>query len=95
MNLLPIGSIVKLRDNDNRMMIIGFHPENDKGEKRDYVAVVYPMGMMGIESMLFFNNSDIEEVVFQGYLNRQHETLLKLMEDLYEELENNNTKENL
>ena len=43
---LPIGSVVKLKDGQKRLMITGFLPieQNEKGEKNvwDYSGCLYP-----------------------------------------------------
>ena len=66
---LPIGSVVKIgeSDSDSLFMIAGYLPENDAGERRDYIAVHFPIGVLSKETYFFFNHCAIYEVVYEGY----------------------------
>lgn len=66
-NLLPIGSIVQLKDTGYRVMICG-RVLGKSGEDTlyDYVACQYPQGLTDAE-LLFFNRDDIQETYFIGF----------------------------
>ena len=66
-DLLPIGSIVQLRDMERRVMICG-RVVCRSGEDKiyDYIACVYPEGIMGGEELTFFDRDAIEGVFFIG-----------------------------
>jgi len=49
------------------------------GTFKDYVGVVYPTGL-NPEDALFFNHSDIDEVVFTGYSDGEEERYIKIYE---------------
>jgi len=64
-------------------MIVGRGVSVDNGEEgnvfKDYVGVVYPTGL-NPEDALFFNHSDIDEVVFTGYADEEEERYIKIYE---------------
>lgn len=81
MNLiLPIGSVVKIRDVNNPIMIFGFLQQSaaKPGLVVDYVGVPYPVGNVNIGMQLGFQMTDITEVLFEGYRT----DAFKSMEDL-------------
>lgn len=75
--LLPIGSIVSLKQAKKRVMISGYFQiaENDQEDKEyDYCGVPYPEGNIGTEFQVLFQHSDIDSVFFKGFedIERQH-----------------------
>jgi hypothetical protein len=68
-DLLPIGSVVKLKGAKRLVMIFGVMQSSaSRPELRhDYIAVSYPEGHMDPRLHLGFQHEDIEEVVFRGY----------------------------
>ena len=70
-DFLPVGSVVRLKDEDRLFAIAGFCqalPEDD-AEIFDYAAVPYPYGYINSDMLFLFNNDDIDEIKFTGYLN--------------------------
>lgn len=81
MDLLPIGSIFNIKGAPNLdFMIAGYFPESDKGEKKTYIAVKYPAGIVDKEEFFFVNNEDIENVSFEGYKGKSFDALKLLIE---------------
>ncbi len=82
--LLPIGSIVKVKNIEQRMMIIGvLQIEKGAPEKSfDYAAVPYPEGLHDMRLNIGFNHSNIEEVVFRGYEDKERKAFLVVLEAL-------------
>ena len=73
-SLLPIGSIVVLKEGYKKLMIIGRMQLQGKEERLwDYLGVLYPEGYLGEGYTFLFNNEDIEEVFFEGYSNLEEE----------------------
>ncbi|MBJ8325503.1 DUF4176 domain-containing protein [Streptococcus pacificus] len=71
--LLPLGTIVYLQDSLTKVMIIGRGPEfnlDDQEVYSDYVGVVYPEGINPDDS-IFFNQENIEKVVFEGFKDEE------------------------
>ena len=67
--ILPIGSVVTLKNLDFPVMIFGFLQKNGFQPERyvDYIGVPYPVGNVGMEAQLGFQMEDITEVLFEGY----------------------------
>ena len=64
--LLPLGSVVKLKNEEQKIMIISRLPlYNNKGNIGyfEYEACLFPNGQVD-QQMYFFNKTDIDKVVF-------------------------------
>ena len=82
--LLPIGSVVLLKDATKKLVIIGILQVNP-GENKiyDYLGVPYPEGYVGSDNNFLFNHSDINDIIFSGYENPEREAFIKAMDILY------------
>lgn len=83
MEILPIGSVVRLNNGDIKLMIMSRAPlHNQDGVIGyfDYAACVYPQGQTD-QQAYFFNQEDIEEIYFKGYIDEQE----KAFQEKYEE----------
>ena len=79
-NLLPIGTVVLLHNGTIDVMIIGRFPlYNQEGTIGyfDYVACLYPTGAAN-EELLYFNQENIEKVIFEGYHSEKEDDLQEL-----------------
>lgn len=65
----PIGSVVKLKDLNEPVMIIGRMIISADKRAFDYVGVLYPVGYLGDEKVLCFNHDEVVDEVHIGYLN--------------------------
>ena len=69
-HLLPVGSLVKVEGEENRLMIIGFNTmDEETGRVFDYCGCFYPVGFLGPDRIANFNHSDIEIIYAVGYLD--------------------------
>jgi len=78
--ILPIGSIVHLKDGNIDLMITSrAQLFNDKGRLGyfDYAAVFYPTGVTEENKFVFFNREDIQAVIFEGYRNEEEKHFSK------------------
>ena len=76
----PIGTVVKILEGEEaKFMIVGYFPQNEKGEQRDYVSVRYPMGASNNNVYFFFNPEHIKEVIFEGYKSEEFNAFLRLV----------------
>lgn len=74
--LLPIGSVIELKDKVNiPLMIIGYKPTKEDGSVKDYAAVIYPIGCIDNKTFLIFDHTEIAKVIFEGYSNQAFDTL--------------------
>lgn len=89
--LLPIGSVVKLRELDKNIMIFGVLQQipNNENEIFDYVGVFYPEGHHDSRLHLGFNHGDIEKIVCRGFEDKQRETFIKILDFVSEKVKNN------
>lgn len=84
--VLPIGTIVVLKNVDYYVMVIGFYQES----VLKYIGVIYPIGFVPLNQNICFEKNQIETVVFFGYIHSFHETFsTKLRESITNEVMNN------
>ena len=67
-NLLPIGSVVLLKEANKRLMITG-RLQTKMGDPTiyEYSGCYYPEGITGADSMFFFNHDAIAAVFYIGF----------------------------
>ncbi len=87
--LLPIGSVVKLRNvEEQSVMITGYCVR--KAEEReklfDYCGCFHPIGMMSSDQTLMFNHDQIEMVKSVGYINEESYVVIPKMEEILAQL---------
>ena len=81
--LLPIGSIVYLKEGIRKLMIIGYKvaKKDNPDLFYDYIGVLYPEGFASEHGYLLFNHNDINDLVFTGYNNSERQDFLKLLDE--------------
>lgn len=97
-NLLPVGSVVLLKEATKKLMIMGiFQVNSDENRIYDYIGVPYPEGFLGAENNFLFDHEDINDIIFTGYSNPEREIFMEAMNMLYEKeaAEFNEQKEEL
>lgn len=85
-DLLPIGTIVLLKDGEKRLMINGIMQTDagGTGKNYDYMGVLYPEGHIGEGFQYLFNYEDIEKIVFRGYEDSERDSFLNKLSNMYE-----------
>ena len=84
--MLPVGSVVLLKEATRYIIIIGYAPVEEGSTKiYDYLGCAYPIGVIGHDRSLLFDKSQIDKVIFEGY---QDEEGKKFVETLTKEMEN-------
>ncbi|MBQ9072545.1 MAG: DUF4176 domain-containing protein [Bacilli bacterium] len=80
---LPLGSIVSLKNSKIKLIIIGYCKNLSiyKEKKCDYIATIYPIGIINLRESLFFNHEQIDKIFYIGY---KDETFIKMNEMLWE-----------
>ncbi|UTR14962.1 DUF4176 domain-containing protein [Salipaludibacillus sp. LMS25] len=81
--LLPNGSIVLLKGGNKKLMVYGrkqllvteedVEKESDDLTMYDYIGVPYPEGYVNPEHSYVFNHSDIEDIIFTGFVNEEED----------------------
>lgn len=72
--LLPIGTVVLLKNSTKRVMIIGLLQKQLKEGNEviwDYSGCFYPEGYMGPDKTFLFNGTQIEKVFAVGYQDEE------------------------
>lgn len=72
--LLPIGTVVLLKDSTKRIMIIGELQKqkiDDQEKIWDYAGCLYPEGYMGPDKTFLFNSDQIDRIYAIGYQDEE------------------------
>lgn len=70
--LLPVGSVVKLKNSTHRAMVIGVcQIAKDDHQLYDYIGCVFPEGYLGAENNILFNGDQIETIYMIGLQDGQ------------------------
>ena len=84
-DLLPVGTIVKIRLSKQEYMIMGFYIKNPDSDKvYDYSAVIYPEGLMSLDDVVVFDRDYIKKVVHLGYVDDEEIKFKKEINELAE-----------
>ncbi len=70
---LPIGTIVKLKNTNKRLMITGFYlvADDNKNVIYDYSGVAYPEGLSTSEETALFNHDQVEKIFYVGFVDEE------------------------
>ena len=83
--LLPIGTVVLLKDTNKRLMIYGRkQQERGGGKVWDYVGCLYPEGNIGPEYTFLFDHEQIEVVEHRGLKDQEEERFLRRLQTAME-----------
>ena len=88
-DLLPIGSVVLLKEGSKRVMVFGVKQTTDDEMNidYDYIGVMYPEGFLGGNYQFLFNHEDIQEVFFRGYEDDERNDFIERLSEYYTESE--------
>lgn len=78
-DLLPIGSVVMLKDATKSLMIVGTTQGDEEGNEYDYISVIFPEGYIDSETFFLFNHEDVVDVRFVGCINAESQTYIQLL----------------
>ena len=66
--LLPIGSVVLLKDGTKRLMIVGLKQKQANDAKIwDYSGCLYPEGILDPDHLFLFDHEQIQTLFFIGF----------------------------
>ncbi|WP_261304026.1 DUF4176 domain-containing protein [Paenibacillus andongensis] len=85
-DLLPIGSIVLLKDSTRRVMITG-RVQKEVGQDAktwDYCSCLYPEGNINPEQSFLFDHEQIERVYFIGFQDEEEFAFMDYLKQLYD-----------
>lgn len=75
---LPLGSVVRLNGGVKKVIVIArVVATKIKEEVKyfEYGGSLYPEGLLG-DSILYFNNEDIQKIEFRGYVDEDEEVMV-------------------
>lgn len=83
-DLLPIGSVVLLKNGKKKVMICGVRQtEMESGVEYDYISVLYPEGHMADVGTFMFNHEDIEDIFFHGFEDDERAAFIEGLSRFY------------
>lgn len=85
-NLLPLGSVVLLKESTKKVMIIGYCQKAlSDDEIYDYSGCLFPEGYLGADKTFLFNRDQIEIVYYQAALELEQTRFLAYVENVIKE----------
>lgn len=92
--LLPIGSVVLLKESNKRVMIVGLlQRQQETGKLWDYSACFYPEGIINPTELFLFNHDQIDVLYFIGFQDKEEVEFLTLINQKRAELRQNEETE--
>lgn len=90
--LLPVGSVVLLKEGNHRVMIIGYCQRlvNQPEKVYDYVGCLFPEGYLSAERNYLFNREQIDTVYSVGYQTDGQFAFIEKMEETIANLRSQN-----
>ncbi len=81
-DLLRLGSIVRIDGIKGEYLIIGYFPEDPKtGAIYTYLGINDKVGMSFNEDAIFFNQDRITEIVYEGYSDEESDEFRAKLRD--------------
>ena len=88
-DMLPVGSVVLLKNGNIRIMITGYFPiVEDEHSYYDYCGILYPEGLIDLKTLGFFNRESIEKVFSLGYIDDGVNDFMKFLKEKDKEISN-------
>ena len=85
--LLPIGSVVLLKESNKRVMIVGrLQRQQSTGKIWDYSACFYPEGIINPNELFLFNHDQIDVLYFVGFQDKEGVEFQEVLEAKRKEL---------
>ena len=72
---LSIGTVLTLRGEPFKVMVIGYFGQHESGRTVDYMGVSYPDGFIDPTKIIGFNKTEIESILFEGYKTAEQANL--------------------
>ena len=79
-NVYPIGTIIKLKDYDKKVMIVGYLMRGQDGLVYDYCGCEYPEGISNKNEYLYFDRVNIAQIEKLGYIDDETKIVLSKVE---------------
>lgn len=77
----PIGTVVLLQGGTHPIMIFGRKQIQVSTDKEwDYVACLYPEGNLGEDYNIFFNQEEIAQVLYYGWVSEYEQQMQQMLQ---------------
>lgn len=76
----PIGTVVLLRGGSKKVMVIGYFGVDAEGTAVDYMGVMYPDGFMDANTIIGFDGSQVQEIIYEGYRDVEQNALFQQLD---------------
>ena len=85
-NILPIGTVIQLKEIDVRVMICGYCSEQEAYPNYvwDYAGFLFPIGYTDRKKLISFDADQIQQIITYGYQDTEQ---MQYMEELAEIME--------
>lgn len=84
--ILPVGSVVMLREGEHRVMVTGYAQRLIDGDKLyDYVGCLWPEGFTAADQNILFDQDNVQTVYFLGYQTDGQQLLAAKIENAIQE----------
>ena len=70
---LAIGTVVMLKGEGKKVMVIGYFGQDSQGHNVDYMGVVYPQGYLSEDAIVGFDQNEVIQVLHEGYKDLEQE----------------------
>ena len=90
--ILPIGSVVLLKNAKKRIMITGYYMtelDSEGSKTYDYSGCLFPEGIIDTKKTALFNHDQIDSVFFIGLQDLESMSYRKSLQEHIDELKNN------
>lgn len=88
-DLLPIGSVVLLKNAVKRLMIMGYaqqeKKENDTENNSkiwDYCGTLFPEGFISSDNIFLFDHDQIDKLFYSGYVDSEQAEFVSKVNDI-------------
>lgn len=80
---LPIGSVVMTKHANKKFMITGYLVSQGAGKKvYDYIACLYPEGVISTKENIAFDHSEIKTIYAIGYSDEEQKKVIQKIKEL-------------
>jgi len=85
-NLLPIGTVVQIKESPSWVMVIGYYPIDKKTERTfTYLGTVYPVGLGISNQAMMLDHESIEKIQFEPTQSDEAASYCSSLKTLVEE----------
>ncbi len=86
--LLPIGTVVVLKESDGRVMISGYLPitQNRPDHVWDYSGFRFPLGYVNDSEVFCFDEEQIDTIIQYGFRDYEADAFLEKVESSIDEI---------